>query len=142
MKQDNTYPLIFRINFKGKTRDISGNIEGKSTYKYDDKGNKIEENWYNPDCSFNDKSTYKYDDKGNEIEWNSYNADGSLDNKYTYQYDDMGNQIEWNRYKADGILYSKGTYEYEFDNIVNWIKKAEFNNDMPYEITERELTYF
>ncbi|HEX7414211.1 MAG TPA: Arm DNA-binding domain-containing protein [Bacteroidia bacterium] len=23
MKQDNTYPLIFRINFKGKTRDIS-----------------------------------------------------------------------------------------------------------------------
>ena len=42
------------------------------------------------------KQTYKYDVKGNMIEENSCNADGSLSDKYTYkcEFDAMGNWIK------------------------------------------------
>ena len=41
------------------------------------------------------KLTYKYDEKGNMIEQNRYNADGSVNSKITYKYefDTSGNWI-------------------------------------------------
>ena len=104
-----------------------GSLFSKYTYKYDDKGNKIEQNSFNPDGSLSFKSTYKYDDKGNKIESNSFNSDGSLDSKYTYKYDDKGNEIERNIFNPDGRLSFKLTYKY--DDKGNIIEENSFNLD-------------
>jgi hypothetical protein len=88
------------------------------------------------------KNTYKYDDKGNEIEKNFYNSSGSLGNKSTYKYDDKGNLIEENSYYSDGSLESKETYMYEFDKMGNWIKRVSFKEDKPDVITERVIEYY
>ena len=66
----------------------------KTIYKYDSRGNKIEEADYNSDGSLDDKTIYKYDLRGNKIEEAKYNSDGPLDRKYTYKYDSRGNMIE------------------------------------------------
>ena len=104
-----------------------GRLFSKYTYKYDDKGNKLEENSFNSDGSLNSKYTYKYDDKGNKIESNLFNSDGRFSGMLTYKYDDKGNQIEANLFNSDGSLFSKYTYKY--DDKGNQIEKNSFNSD-------------
>ncbi|MDC0339067.1 hypothetical protein OAN33_05975 [Flavobacteriales bacterium] len=97
------------------------------TTTYDEVGNKIEQNNYNPDGGLDSKTTYKYDDKGNQIEENLYKSDGGLDSKYTYKYDDNGNQIQIKFYESDGSLYSETAYKY--DNKGNQIEAIWYKSD-------------
>ena len=67
---------------------------------------------------------------------------GSLGYKETYKYDDNKNLIEKNVYKSDGIINYKSSYEYKYDKNDNWIKKIEFKDDIPQDITVREIEYY
>ncbi|MDC1197661.1 hypothetical protein N8035_02310 [Algibacter sp.] len=84
----------------------------------------------------------KYDDKGNRIEQDDYGSDGSLEYRYTFKYDDKGNEIERNRHKSDWIVDCEYTYKYELDTKNNWIKRIDFKNDKPQYILEREIEYY
>ena len=64
---------------------------------------------YNPDGSKDESCTYKYDSKGNMIEEVWYNTDGKLSKKYRYKYDEKGNQIEMDRYEGRDSLICKKT---------------------------------
>lgn len=84
---------------KGDALDIIGeNLQ----ITFNEKGNKLEENWFNPDGRLFSKYTYKYDDKGNKLEENLLNSDVNLDDKYTYKYtyDQQGNWIQRIAYKV------------------------------------------
>ena len=107
---------------------------------YNEKGNKIEENYYNSNSSLIYKNTYKYDEKGNKIEENYYNSNGRLYSKTTYKYDEKGNIIEENHYDSNGRLDSKYTYEYDKNN--NWTQRIEYKNTIPHRITERIIEYY
>ena len=108
---------------------------------YNEKGNKIEENYYNSNGSLIYKNTYKYDEKGNKIEENYYNSNGRLYSKTTYKYDEKGNMIEDNFYDSDdGSLIYKNTYEYDKNN--NWTQRIEYKNTIPHRITERIIEYY
>ena len=142
-----------QITFNDKGNQIEenwfnsdGSLYFKYTYKYDDKGNKIELNSFNSDGSLSFKSTYKYDDKGNKIESNSFNSDGSLDSKYTYKYDDKGNIIEENSFISDVNLADKYTYKYTYDQQGNWIQqiayKVKNGVEKPSQIVERTIEYY
>ena len=118
----------------------NGSLIYKNTYKYDEKGNKIEENYYNSNGRLYSKTTYKYDEKGNKIEEYHYDEDGKFNYKYTYKYDEKGNNIEKNNYDSNGRLYSKYTYEYDKNN--NWTQRIEYKNTIPHRITERIIEYY
>ena len=119
----------------------NGSLIYKNTYKYDEKGNIIEENYYNSNGRLYSKTTYKYDEKGNMIEDNFYDSDdGSLIYKNTYKYDEKGNNIEKNNYDSNGRLDSKYTYEYDKNN--NWTQRIEYKNTIPHRITERIIEYY
>ena len=107
---------------------------------YNEKGNKIEENYYNSNGSLIYKNTYKYDEKGNNIEEYHYDEDGKFNYKYTYKYDEKGNNIEKNNYDSNGRLDSKYTYEYDKNN--NWTQRIEYKNTIPHRITERIIEYY
>ena len=107
---------------------------------YNEKGNKIEENYYNSNGSLIYKNTYKYDEKGNKIEEYHYDEDGKFNYKYTYKYDEKGNNIEKNNYDSNGRLDSKYTYEYDKNN--NWTQRIEYKNTIPHRITERIIEYY
>ena len=118
----------------------NGSLIYKNTYKYDEKGNKIEENYYNSNGRLYSKTTYKYDEKGNKIEEYHYDEDGKFNYKYTYKYDEKGNIIEENHYDSNGRLDSKYTYEYDKNN--NWTQRIEYKNTIPHRITERIIEYY
>lgn len=90
--------------------------------KYDDKGNKIEENIYDEEEL---KHNSKYDSKGNQIEENRY-FEGKLVEKYTFKYDSRGNKIEENHYNSDEGLSSKFISEY--DNKGNLIERNSYDS--------------
>ena len=119
----------------------NGSLIYKNTYKYDEKGNKIEENYYNSNGRLYSKTTYKYDEKGNIIEKNNYDSN-DLFNKTTYKYDEKGNTIEINNYNSDGRLDSKYTYKYKYDKNNNWIQQVKYKNNKPIQITERIIEYY
>ena len=119
----------------------NGRLYSKTTYKYDEKGNNIEDNFYDSDDgSLIYKNTYKYDEKGNKIEEYHYDEDGKFNYKYTYKYDEKGNNIEKNNYDSNSRLDSKYTYEYDKNN--NWTQRIEYKNTIPHRITERIIEYY
>ena len=119
----------------------NGRLYSKTTYKYDEKGNMIEDNFYDSDDgSLIYKNTYKYDEKGNKIEEYHYDEDGKFNYKYTYKYNEKGNMIEKNNYDSNGRLDYKYTYEYDKNN--NWTQRIEYKNTIPHRITERIIEYY
>ena len=123
--------------------DVSYSVFFPSSFTiYNEKGNKIEVNGYNPDGSLYSKTTYKYDEKGNKIE---KNIDGSVDRlgyKYTYKYDEKGNTIEQNIYYHGSRPAENYSYKYEYDKNNNWTQEIEYFNTIPVYITERIIEYY
>ncbi len=79
------------------------NYQKETIYKYDDKGNMIQE-IFGPDKI----NSYKYDDRNNKIEF-KYSS-----GKWTYQYDKYGNIIERKRYNEQNLLVEKFIYINEY----------------------------
>ncbi|HEY5125211.1 MAG TPA: hypothetical protein VIK14_15890 [Ignavibacteria bacterium] len=71
-----------------------GKLSSKNIYKYDEKGNEIEDAEYGLDGKIIKKTLSKYDEKGNEIECIIYNPEGTMKRRSTSKYDQKGNEIE------------------------------------------------
>lgn len=170
------YPLTVKYNNKygdknnlAETKvNISGSINMKIGYEYDDKnrlisvkiysenesepyyqevnkyneGRKIEEDLYS-EGEFARKWRYTYDKKGNKIEATAYTPDGVVDDKVVYQYDDKDNIVgEWNCYD-DSCSNRIYTYKYtKYDAKGNWIERLEYFSEKLSSITEREIEYY
>jgi nitrous oxidase accessory protein NosD len=111
--------------FSYKAIEKLGDIQkGKAGFFYynffSNKGNKIEDNRYNPDGSLVKKYIYKYNSKGNRIEENQFTSEDILIRKITYKYDKKKNIIEDNSYTPEGKQDKKYTYKYDNKgNIIN-----------------------
>jgi YD repeat-containing protein len=123
----------------------------RHVYKYDDKGDLIEDGSYYGDGSLKEKSsythvygpdgkkteesrhredllsgrtTYLYDKNGNLVEQTNFDAEGALSQREIWRYDDRGKLLVENAtYGSDGSLESKFTYTYEFDSTGNSVKR-------------------
>ncbi|MFJ1383243.1 RHS repeat domain-containing protein [Capnocytophaga canimorsus] len=104
-----------------------GNIYRKETWKYDDKGNEIENICYDKNGKIGLKTTLKYDDKGNEIEYIMYYENGKIDFKITSKYDDKGNKIERIGHNSKRGFLGKNTWEY--DNQGNLTEEIDYNRN-------------
>ena len=123
-----------QFEFDKKERIIRYSFDShESIYKYDDKGNLVEEFFPND----NRKTTYKYDDKGylSEHAWQNYDADY----KITYIYCESGLLMEENHCKNE-TLYNRTTYKY--DTKDNWIEKIEYESDNFITVTKRKIEYY
>lgn len=115
--------------------------------KFSKNGNRIEETSYNPiDGSIVTKSTFRYDAKGNIVEetvgrddniiktshrYNAdnlleetviYNSAGAIDKKIVYTYDDRRLLLEVAGYLGDGRRYMNDSYYYGEENRVTELK--------------------
>lgn len=146
MAKDKIYTISY--NKIGKitentTYENDGSIIEKCTYKYDDRGNQLEEALYGSNGVFGSK--YKYNDRRNRIERALYDSEGVLVYNSTYKYDDKGNMIEDAEYFSDESLRKKYIITYsEFDKHGNWLK-AISTDDLKNQISsivEREIEYY
>ena len=106
----------------------NGSLNSMTSFTYDEKDNILEGAIYNSNGQLSSKGTYKYDDNGNQIEHKIYNSVGSLIFKLIYLYDDKGNIIEYKLYNDDGRLALKETYKYDVKG--NQIEKANYKDNL------------
>lgn len=116
------------------TNEDRKGYSSETTYKYNEKGNLIEESYdqdlllsktinkYNEKNQMTEKlmfdhkgnefskSLYKYDEKGNMVEKSDYDGDKLLSTEY-FKYDEKGNQIEVNT--SEGKDEIKVLYKYD-----------------------------
>jgi hypothetical protein len=97
---------------------------------FNEEGVLIQKSRFNSNGNLETKTVYKYDDKGNNIEFVVYNSKGSLLAKTVNKFDSFGKLIEANE-TSDGKIISKQTsivdgegnrklifYEYRFGGFV------------------------
>lgn len=98
-----------------KEYDSDGILKLQTTYDYDEKGNKIEENTFGRFET--QKTTYKYDDKGREVEslitFSFQGIDGSVELRITKEYDQKGNVIEEKNYNNRNQLSNRNIFTYD-----------------------------
>lgn len=172
-----TYPCRYEFIY-----DKQGNISEKKWYsynklnynyyyKYDDKGNCIEELSKGIKDSTFWKDIYIRDTNGRMIVWERYDRLGDFDSKLVYTLDEYGNRIKEEYYNKEGMKenetiyfynyehdiiieiyynvepkrtysYSK-IYSYQYDDNFNWIKRIEYNEDMSVKyISKRKIEYY
>ena len=85
---------------------------------------------------------YEYDKNSQVIEERVYDNDDSLLNKYNYILDENGNEIELIKHDGDGNLIFHLKYELEFDDINNWVRRIEYNENVAEYIIERNIRYY
>lgn len=110
-----------------KANKVTGELLSRDTYTYDDRNNKIEEKIMNSKEKVLWKRVFKYDSKGNNIEKTEYNSDGELDSKNIYKYDDRNNLIEESEYNSDGNLENKNVFK--FDIKGNLIEEFTYDSE-------------
>ena len=91
------------------------------------------------------RDTYKYDDKGNNIEQNSFGPDGMLQNHVAVTNDSNGNEIR-SVYSTPGSdsLATLSRYENVADKKGNWLKKTVYTGDNKTadKVIERKFVYY
>lgn len=108
-----------------------GSVIERTTYGYNDSGNKIEEAVFFPNGTLERLEKYTLDAKGNIIEeistqqihpehFNPKRYDAYVTTKRTLKHDDRRNAVEEKHFYPDGSLY--GTWVYTFDNADRLIK--------------------
>ncbi len=144
----NTISAATSSNTKEKKAEEK-KYSAKYTYKFDDKGRRIEEKRFSSDGSLFSTEKTIYKDK--EIEQTRYNPDGTFNFKAITKFDDKGNEIEYIGESAYIAGASTFRYFYEsFDAKGNWTKritkilktKSGKSSFEPYMIYNRKITYF
>ena len=80
-------------------------LPDKCTYKYDAKGNLIEELGYDAGGKLVNVSEHAYDEKNRRIQWTSmshYNEENSKPHRWTYSYDEKGKVVEVRAFSDGG----------------------------------------
>lgn len=121
-----------------------GDATSKQVCIYDAKNNMIEMNeYYNGSKSSSLKTTFKYDDKGNKTEYMAVNASSHFYTRQNYEYDNKGNQITLMNYDSSGNVLSIANFKYfDFDVFDHWRRQEYYNNGVITWVAEREIEYY
>ena len=189
--------IISAFDDKGNVKDIrfyneNNQITRNVVYKYDKKNRQIERRVVDKGV-LNERFSYKYNSKGNMIEQYSYFANGQIAQKWIMEYDKNQNRTKISEYNHKNLLekityntydskknlihqkevdenenlqneqtlvydiynneiekiqnsLSEGSFQrkidYTYDNQGNWTKKIQYFNQKPIKITQREIVYF
>lgn len=136
----------FEFDSNGNTiKEIRTYPKAKSserTFEYDNTGNMIGKKIFYSSGDLSQGFVYNYDNKGNKIEDIYFNRDNkSSSRKDIYTYDDKNNINEIKIF-YDGHLEKKVNNTFQYDEKGNWVEKVIFENDIPQHIVEREIIYF
>lgn len=145
-EHDNGIRRTFKYDDKGNRIESLESIVGeetlleKVTRKYDDRGYLI--GIIGLDMTGLHQRFFSYDDQGNTIEMKYSDRESGV--KSTFKYDEMRNLIEENFYRGLKLdkLVEKVSYKYDYDNKGNWIMKIKFFDGKPKYYIERVYEYY
>ncbi len=119
--------------------DKNTDKKSKEEYKYNPQGQLIEKTEFNFFTKEYVSKKYKYDEKGNCVEeWVTLPNDQFM--KIRKKYNDNNDVIEEMAEYNGRMLINRSTYTY--DKYNNFIRKEEITNDFKKIVTIREITYY
>ena len=128
------YLLNFRDEFEKLWIDV---------YNYDKKKNMIKRIRYIKEDIY--EISNQYDRKGNKIGVLTHAITDSttlFNMRLRYRYNKQGDVKTEERINESGEVYFTKRYEYTYDENKHWIKKIEYINGKPHEISERKFEYY
>lgn len=108
----------------------NGVVDYKLSYTYTEKNKVLELRCYNGDNSLEYRETYQYDNWGNKVHQRLYTADGQIDKSWSYEYDEQGNETKLLCYDAEGTLIYQAMRQYQYDAKGNWIRRQTSARDL------------
>jgi hypothetical protein len=147
---------LSKYNLKGKVSmvteqaytatEIYGEIKKENLvytliYKFDSRGNMIEESFKNSSIYRIEKYKHEYDANGNTIAINGFKTDGKDYKKQVFEIDDKGELVEV-KFSNQGKFIQKKIARYDYDKTGNWQKQINFSCDNPILVVERTIVYF
>ena len=108
---------ISEYNSNGKTKETwfyKDKLSSTTIFRYDSKGNNVEESKYGSDGELYKKKIYKYDLYNNLIEDSEYLYD-KLKYKWVYKNDFRGNKVEESKYDSENNLKPKFLYKFMYE---------------------------
>lgn len=130
--------LVNHVNYS------QGRVWGKTTYQYDDKGNRIMQTEYNYSGSISLIWHFKYDKNNREINWQVNNLENNFKREIKKSYDDYGNITEELQIE-NGKINEKISYRsvYVYDSQNNWVKQNRYKlNGDKISVLDRKITYY
>lgn len=92
---------------------LDGSMKTQKKYRYDTKGNLIEETRIESNNIY--KTTHRYNSENLKVESIIYKNDGSIDKKISYLYDNNGVLLEVKGFVSDGREYLHDSYYYDMN---------------------------
>ena len=108
-------------------RLFDDNVNSKTTFTYDDKGNRLEEVTIDSNKENSSKTIYKNDNRGNEIEADIYNNLSNIKQIITYKYDKRGFQVEYVEKSGPRIVNLK--LQCSYDDKGNKTGGTDYSSD-------------
>lgn len=106
------------LSKKQRGGDFDSLFDGKWSYSYNDRGNKVQENIHNLDGSISWTLFFNYDKAGANIESRRYTADGHMMEKYVYTFDQKGNRIKGVSTNLGGEVNCRALWKYDLGDRV------------------------
>lgn len=124
--------IKYRIPFLNFGSNSSYELSSKTIFKYDLKGNIIEEIEYKSSGDVSRKTISSYNEDGDLIEELQFNADGSNDDRFTYKYEFINNCkiIERKAYDKNGNLIVKILFNYSENGKLLELIRYNSNGDL------------
>ncbi len=141
-KESNDYDSTGRL--KATKRVLpNGNSGLKIIPKYNEKGLRIEDDWYNPSGSLYCTIQMQHNESGAITESKTYNSEGTLIQRISsYSYNDSGEVKQCVYFKPDGSVDYSLSYQYkDIDDVGNWHTNIILKNNIPAQIIKREIEY-
>lgn len=167
-QQDSTY-YIYDKNGRAKEYvhcNENGEIKRRIIFKYDKKGNRVEERALNGNNLLEKITKCKYK-KNKLVEGKNYDSNYKLLILTTYSYNKDGNMQVMTMVDGENKPISRGTYSYNKDGFVktellerpgytdllldyvytiddkgNWVQRIMFSENEAFQITKREIEYY
>ena len=120
-------------------------LPSKTIYEYDDKNQNIKKTYFSINNPSDKRSEYimKYDNLGNKIEENYSSYDGDYSNRIIFKYDENNNEIERNMFDRYNNLKMKQSSKYdENNNEIEYIIYFIREDGTEIRITEIEIEYY
>ncbi len=142
--------------------DLTGNLIKRMVSEYNDQGDLIEVKHFNSDKKIEQRIVLDFDDNSNHAKLKVYYSagDSTIITDYYFISDfyykqmkngdfslfNLGNEERdvskiLIKFVNDGIEV-QATYDYKYDKRGNWIERIEYENNVPREFVEREITYY
>lgn len=106
--------------------EADGTAGSRFTYKYDDKGNKLEVSFYSWTGAHLGQTTYTYDAAGNPLTQTARNLNDATSSKTVNSYDAKGRLVQWEQYQGEVLRYKK-LFKHDGKGRVTAEETFEFN---------------